>query len=152
MNEDAKFPKWGFFFIKLRGFLHNPENNVRGLLHKPQIGWGVFSTGDFWGVFSWGVFSWELILWVLDSWGLHLTNVSTKYQLPTPYGFWDIAQTRFSNSRSLWQGQRSNQDHTHTSNVPTKYQHCIILLALYLFQPLSVAPCVIVHPVKVTFF
>ena len=34
-----------------------------------------------------------------------LTNVPTKHQLPTPYGFSDIAQTRFSNSRSLRQGQ-----------------------------------------------
>ena len=34
-----------------------------------------------------------------------LTNVPTKYQLPTPYGFPDIAWTRFSNSRSLRQGQ-----------------------------------------------
>ena len=34
-----------------------------------------------------------------------LTNVPTKYQLPIPYGFRDIAQTRFSNSRSLRQGQ-----------------------------------------------
>ena len=41
-----------------------------------------------------------------------LTNVPTKYQLPTPYGFRDIARTRFSNSRSLQQGQRSNQGHT----------------------------------------
>ena len=32
-----------------------------------------------------------------------LTNVPTKYQLSTSY------KTRFSNSRSLWQGQRSNQ-------------------------------------------
>ena len=37
-----------------------------------------------------------------------LTNVPTKYQLPTPYGFRDIAQTRFYRSRSLRQGQRSN--------------------------------------------
>ena len=49
-----------------------------------------------------------------------LTNVPTKYQLPTPYGFRDIARTRFSNSRSLRQGQRSNQGqsmilHTYTS-------------------------------------
>ena len=54
-----------------------------------------------------------------------LTNVPTKYQLPTPYSFWDIAQTRFSNSKSLWQGQRSNQDVAHLhplTNVPTKYQ------------------------------
>ena len=40
-----------------------------------------------------------------------LTNVSTKCRLPTPYGFQDIAWTRFSNSRSLQQGQRSNQGH-----------------------------------------
>ena len=43
-----------------------------------------------------------------------LTNVPTKYQLPTPYGFRDIARTRFYRSRSLWQVQRSNQDHTMT--------------------------------------
>ena len=40
-----------------------------------------------------------------------LTNVPTKYQLPTPYGFWDIAWTRFYRS-SLRQGQRSHQGHT----------------------------------------
>ena len=58
-----------------------------------------------------------------------LTNVPTKYHLPTPYGFRDIAQTRFYRSRSLRQGQRSNQDHAitlHTyiplANDPTKYQ------------------------------
>ena len=34
-----------------------------------------------------------------------LTNVPTKYQLPTPYGFRDIARTRFYRSRSLQQGQ-----------------------------------------------
>ena len=48
-----------------------------------------------------------------------LTNVSTKYQLPTPYDFQDIARTRFSNSRSLWQGQRSNQGHTMTLQTYT---------------------------------
>ena len=53
---------------------------------------------------------------------LHLlTNVPTKYQLPTPYGSRDIAQTRFYRSRSLQQGQRSNQGqtialHTYTPN------------------------------------
>ena len=36
-----------------------------------------------------------------------LTNVPTMYQLPLPYNFQDIAQTRFLNSRSLQQGQRS---------------------------------------------
>ena len=40
---------------------------------------------------------------------LHLlTNVPTKYQLPPPYGFRDIARTRFYRSMSLRQGQRSN--------------------------------------------
>ena len=49
-----------------------------------------------------------------------LTNVPTKHQLPTPYGFRDTARTRFYRSRSLRQGQRSNQGqtimlHTYTS-------------------------------------
>ena len=43
-----------------------------------------------------------------------LTNVPTKYQLPTPYSFQDIARTRFYRSRSLQQGQRSNQGQTMT--------------------------------------
>ena len=58
-----------------------------------------------------------------------LTSVPNKYQLPTPYSFQDIAGTRFYRSRSLRQGQRSNQGHTHDvvhlqplTNVPTKYQ------------------------------
>ena len=34
-----------------------------------------------------------------------LANVPTTHQLPTPYGFRDIAQTTFYRSRSLWQGQ-----------------------------------------------
>ena len=42
------------------------------------------------------------------------TNIPTKYQLPKPYSLRDIAQTRFSNSRSLQQGQRSNQGQTMT--------------------------------------
>ena len=48
-----------------------------------------------------------------------LTNVPTKYQLPTPYGFRDTARTRFSNSRSLRQGQRSNQGQTMTLHTYT---------------------------------
>ena len=39
---------------------------------------------------------------------------STKYQLPTPYSFRDITQIRFYRSRSLRQGQSSNQGHTMT--------------------------------------
>ena len=53
---------------------------------------------------------------------LHLhpqTNVSTKYQLPTPYSFRDIAQTSFYRSRSLQQGQRSNQGHIMTLHTYT---------------------------------
>ena len=48
-----------------------------------------------------------------------LTNVPTKHQLPTPYGFRDIAQTRFYRSRSLRQDQRSNQGHTVTLHTYT---------------------------------
>ena len=51
------------------------------------------------------------------------TNVSFKYQLPTPYGFQDIAQTRFYRSRSLQQGQWSNQGHTMTC-TPTLPNQC----------------------------
>ena len=48
-----------------------------------------------------------------------LTNVPTKYQLPTPYVLRDIARTRFSNSRSLRQVQRSNQGQTITLHTYT---------------------------------
>ena len=55
----------------------------------------------------------------VKSWSHHdfahlhpLTNVQTKYQVPTPYGFQDIARTRFYRSRSLQQGQKSNEGHT----------------------------------------
>ena len=48
-----------------------------------------------------------------------LIKVPTKHQLPTPYGFRDIAQTRFYRSRSLQQGQRSNQGHTMTLHTYT---------------------------------
>ena len=47
-----------------------------------------------------------------------LTNVPSKYQLPTPHSFRDIAQTRFYRS-SLWQGQRSNQGQTMTLHTYT---------------------------------
>ena len=48
-----------------------------------------------------------------------LTNVPTKYQLPTPYGFKNIAQIRHYRSRSLRQGQTSNQGHTMTFYIYT---------------------------------
>ena len=47
------------------------------------------------------------------------TNVPTKHQLPTPYGFQDIARTRFYRSRSLQQGKRSNQGQTMTLDTYT---------------------------------
>ena len=56
-----------------------------------------------------------------DTAHLHpLANVPTKYQLPTPYGFRDIARTTFYRSRSLRQGQRSNQGQIMTlhNNIP----------------------------------
>ena len=51
-----------------------------------------------------------------------LTHVPTKYQLPTPYGFRDIARTRFYKSRSLRQDQRSNQGQTTTFHTYTPNQ------------------------------
>ena len=48
-----------------------------------------------------------------------LTNVATKYQLPTPYSFRDKARTRFYRSRSLRQGQRSYQGQTMTLHTYT---------------------------------
>ena len=60
-----------------------------------------------------------------------LTYVTTKYQLPAPYSFRDIARTRFYRSRSLRQGQNSKvKSRSHhdvadlhpLTNVPTKYQ------------------------------
>ena len=54
-----------------------------------------------------------------------LTDVSTKYQLPTPYGFRDIARTKFSNSMSLRQGQRSNQGQTMTLQIYTPQSMCL---------------------------
>ena len=51
-----------------------------------------------------------------------LTNIPTKYQLPTRYGFRDTARTRFYRSRSLRQGKRSNQGHTMTLHTYTPNQ------------------------------
>ena len=60
----------------------------------------------------------------VNSWSHHdiahlhpLTNVPTKYQLPTLYGFRNIARTRLYRSRSLQQGQRSNQGQTMTLHI-----------------------------------
>ena len=54
-----------------------------------------------------------------------LTNVPTKYPLPTPYGFHDIDQTRFLNSRALRQSQSSNHVSSWrcTSTPPNQYPY-----------------------------
>ena len=58
-----------------------------------------------------------------------LTNVPTKYELPTPYGFRDMARTRFFNVKVITAGSkvksRSNYDEAQLhflANVPTKYE------------------------------
>ena len=51
------------------------------------------------------------------------TNVPTRYQLPIPYSFLDIARTRFHRSRSLRQDTPHDNAHLHLlTNVPSKYQ------------------------------
>ena len=60
-------------------------------------------------------------------------NVPTKCKLPTPYGFRDIARTRFYRSRSLWQGKRLNRVHTmmlHTYNPQSMFLPTINFLHL----------------------
>ena len=42
-----------------------------------------------------------------------LTNIPTKYQLPTPYSFQDIARTRFYRSRSPQPMSRPNTNILH---------------------------------------
>ena len=62
------------------------------------------------------------------------TNVSTKYQLPTPYSFQDIVRTRFYRSRSLWQGQRSNPGQTMTLHTYTPNQCPYQISTFYTLQ------------------
>ena len=67
-----------------------------------------------------------------------LTNVPTKYRLFTTYSFQDIDRIRFSNSRSLWQGQRSSQGHTmtlHTYNSHPLSLPSILHLTVSEIQP-----------------
>ena len=58
-----------------------------------------------------------------------LTNVPTKYQLPTPYGFRDMARTRFFKVKVITARSkvksRSHYDEAQLhflTNVPTKYE------------------------------
>ena len=78
-----------------------------------------------------------------------LTNVPTMYQLSTPYGFLDIAQTRFYSSRSLQQGQRSNQGHTMTLHTYTPNQCPYQVSTSYTLQFPRYSPDKILY-VKVT--
>ena len=66
-------------------------------------------------------------------------NVHTKYQLPPPYSFQDITRKRFYRSRSLQQGQRSNQGHT-------------TMLHTYNSQPMSLRRINFLHLTFLTFF
>ena len=67
-----------------------------------------------------------------------LTNVPTKYQLPTPYSFRDIARTRFFRSRSLQQGQRSNEGQTmHVLNIPSM-AFCLLCFNVFLYYSMIV--------------
>ena len=63
-------------------------------------------------------------------------NVPTKYQLPTPYDFRDIALTRFYRSRSLWQGQRLKQGHTMTTHTCNSQQISLPSINSYTLQSL----------------
>ena len=58
-----------------------------------------------------------------------LTNVPTKYELPTPYSFWDMARTRFFKVKVIMARSkvksRSNYDEAQLyflTNVPAKYE------------------------------
>ena len=76
---------------------------------------------------------------------LNPTNVTTKYQLPTPYVFQDIARKRFYRSRSLQQGQRSNQGHTMTLHTYYSQQ-----LSLQSINFLHLCTSLTTHPVYIT--
>ena len=69
-----------------------------------------------------------------------LINFPTKYQLPTPYGFRDIAQTRFYRSRSLRPGQSSNQGHTMTLHTYTPNQYPYQVSTSYILRFLRYSP------------
>ena len=59
-----------------------------------------------------------------------LTNVPTKYKLPTPYSFQNIAQTRFYRSRS-------NQGHTMTLHTLTPQPKSLLVSTSYTLRLLK---------------
>ena len=67
------------------------------------------------------------------------TNVPTKYIISTP-GFGDVAQTSFYRSKSLWQGQSSNQGHTMTHHTYTTNQYPYQVSTTYTLQFLRYSP------------
>ena len=71
----------------------------------------------------------------------------TNYQLPKPYSFRDKARTRFLRSRSLRQGQKSNQGHTMTLHTYTQCPYQVS--TSYILQFLRYSPDKILY-VKVT--
>ena len=71
---------------------------------------------------------------------LPVTSVHTKYQLPTPYSCRDTVRTRFYRSKSLWQGQRSNQGHTMTLHTYTPNQCPYQVSISYTLQLLRYSP------------
>ena len=64
------------------------------------------------------------------------TNASSKYQLPTLYSCRDITPTIYYRSRSLWQGQMSNQVHTMTLHT---YNSQLMSLTSNNFRHLTVS-------------
>ena len=69
-----------------------------------------------------------------------LSNVPTKCQIPTPYRSRDIVRTRFYKSRSLQQGQRSNQGHSMTLHTNTPSQCLYQLSTSYTLKFLRYSP------------
>ena len=66
-----------------------------------------------------------------------VTNVPTKYQLPTPYGFQDIAWTKFYRSRLLWQGQKSSQGQTMHTYIPNQCPYQVSTSYTYGFRDIA---------------
>ena len=52
-----------------------------------------------------------------------LANVPTKYQHPTPYSFWDTAQTNFF---PLPECEPTHLDSMGENNIPTALKGCVV--------------------------
>ena len=80
---------------------------------------------------------------------MSLQSLPIKYQLPTCYSFWNLARTRFYRSRSLQQGQRSNQGHTMRCTPTTPNRSPYKVSTSYMLQFQRYSPHMILK-VKVT--